>query len=297
MLARLRYNERQRSWPGLDLIVRRRMYRRLPALERATTDVDPAVRATALKRLAEFGGETELPGLLAQLESAPDERTLTAVQEALSTLCVRIGKPDVCADKLTARMAQAKPAQKAALLRVLGSVGGAKALSAARAAVGSGDKEVHAAAMNTLAEWPTSDVAPELLALARSSSVAEEKLECLRSYLRWAADSDVPARQRLAMCKDATGLIQRDEEKKLLLAALGGINSPEAVAQILPFVEDAATREEACVAVVNIAERMAKARNATKLAPKVLAALENVAQATSNVDIAKRAKAVLDANK
>jgi HEAT repeat protein len=156
---------------------------------------------------------------------------------------------------------------------------------------------VHAAALATLADWPSVDAAPELLKLARSLSLTEEKAQCLRSYLRWAADSDVPAKQRLTMCKDATTLAQQSQEKKLLLAALGGINSPEAVAQILPFVSESATREEACVAVVNIAERMARGRNATKLASSIITALDQVAQTTSNADLAKRAKTLVAGNK
>ena len=95
------------------------------------------------------------------------------------------------------------------------------------------------------------------------------------------------------MCKDAIGLISRTQEKKLLLAALGAINSQDAVGQILLFVDDTAVREEACVAIVSTAEKLTKGRNAKPLAPKMAAALEKVAQATSNADLAKRAKAAL----
>lgn len=297
VLALLANPDSKTKLVGLQLVAMRRMVSAVPALQKATTDGDPQVRAAALKYLAEFGGEPELPGLLTQLENASDVQTRAAVESALGTLCNRIGKPDVCADKLTARLAQATPATKAALLRVLGSVGGAKALATVRGAVGDSNAEVRTAAINALSDWPTADAAPELLALARSLGDAGEKLLCLRGVLRWAADSDVPAQQRLAYSQDAAGLIQRDEERKLLLAALGGINSPDAVAQILPFVDVATVREEACVAVVNIAERMAKSRNATKPTPGVISALEKVAQATASGDVAKRAKALLDANK
>ena len=160
-----------------------------------------------------------------------------------------------------------------------------------RAAVRDANKDVHAAAVTALCDWPTPDVAPELLTLARSAGDAEDKLECLRGYLRCARDADVPVKERLAMCKDATGLVSRTQEKKLLLAALGAINSQDAVEQILPFVDDTAGREEACVAIVSTAEKMTKGRNAKKLSPKMAAALEKVAQATSNADLAKRAKA------
>jgi len=294
ILAMLRSGNAATKQAALDLIARRRMVSAVTTLQIAATDTDPKVRAAALKQMAELGGETELPVLLAQLVATTDAPTLDALEAALGTLCTRLAQPDACAAQLITRMAQAKPTQQAALLRVLGAVGGQKALATARAHVSNTNPEIHAAALDALGDWPTPDVAPELLALARSLSSDDEKLACLRSYLRWAADSDVTTAQRLAMCKDATNLVQRDQEKRLLLAALGGIKSPDAIAQALPFLESPPTREEACIAVVNIAEKMAQAE---KLSPAVIAALQKVATTTTTTTVTKRAQTLLDADR
>ncbi len=297
VLALLASPDTKQKLIGIDQVARRRMAGAVPALEKTADSADPQLRAAALKQLGEFGGEPELTTLLNRLTRASSPDDLSALEEALSTLCGRIGKPELCGDQLIARLPQASAPQKAALLRVLGNVGGEKGLRAVRAGVDDANKEIHTAALEALRGWPTADAAPELLALARTGGSAEERTECLRSYLRWAADGDVPVKQRLTMCRQAAGLVERDAEKKLLLAALGGLNSPEAVTQIVTFLNQDGTREEACVAVVNIAERMSRGRNATKLPPVVIAGLEQVAKATANADLAKRAKTLLDANK
>jgi len=156
---------------------------------------------------------------------------------------------------------------------------------------------VHAAAVNALNSWTSAEAAPDLLALAKAGGSPADKQLGLRGYLRWAADGDVPAPRRLEMCREAAGLVERTEEKKMLLAALGGINQPGSLSLIIPFVDDAATREEACVAAVTVAEKMAQARNARKLSAEQIAGLEKIAQVTTNAELAKRAKAVAAANK
>ena len=61
----------------------------------------------------------------------------------------------------------------------------------------------------------------------------------LRSYLNLAVRGEMPVEQRIEMCKQAAGLVQRDEEKRLLLGTLGNIESPDAMNLILPYLSDA----------------------------------------------------------
>ncbi len=129
--------------------------------------------------------------------------------------------------------------------------------------------------------------------MARTANNPNDKTLCLRGYLGLAARPDLPVNQRLSMCRQVVGLIQRNAEKKLLLGALGSINSPDAFALIMPYLDDPATREEAGMASVAIAERLLRGRNAPKLAPKPIDALEKVVQVTANADLARRAKTLL----
>jgi hypothetical protein len=103
-----------------------------------------------------------------------------------------------------------------------------------------------------------------------------------------AANADLPADQRLAMCREASSLTQSADDKKRLLSALGGIPSADALALATPHLDDSALKEEASAACVTIAERLLKGKNAARVAPKVIEPLEKAARATSDAELAKR---------
>jgi HEAT repeat protein len=279
---------------GIELIVRRRMTAAVPDLLRAAGNSNPQVRLTALKKLGELAGLDQMPDLLDLLEKAKSGSDLDAAEQALSAVCVLASKPDVCSEALAARLALVQPAQKTALLRVLGAVGGAKALQSVRAALNDPSPETHTTAVRTLAAWNNVEAAPALLELARSAGDATEKMLCLRSYLGFAGHSDVPADQRLEMCRQAAPLVQKDEERKLLLAALGGLGSVDALELITGCLDNPGTKEEACTALVAIAEKLLQGNDSLRNAPKLVQPLEKVAQLTSNDQLAQRAKALLE---
>jgi hypothetical protein len=163
-----------------------------------------------------------------------------------------------------------------------------------RAAVSDPNAEVHAAAIRTLGAWATADAASDLLDLAKVAGNPTDKMICLRGYLRLAGQSEVPLDKRLAMCREAVPLAQQDEEKKLLLAALGSIVSVEAVDLITPYLDNSGTKEEAVTGIVSISDQLLKGNENAKAAPKLVEPLEKVAQVTANADLAKRAKALGD---
>ncbi len=282
---------------AMEIVSRRRMNEAIPQLRQAASDSDANIRTAALKRLGELAGVAEMPALLDLLAKSVNPQDLAAIEEALGAVCARAADSDASATQLIARLATAKPAQKAALLRVLVIAGGGKALDAVRSAVKDSNPEIRSVAIDAINSWTTADAAPDLVALAKSSGSPAEKQLGLRGYLRWAADNEIPPRRRLEMCREVAGLVERPEEKRMFLAALGGINQAGSLSLILPFLDDKDIRAEACVAAVNVAEKMAQGRTATKLAPELVAGLEKVAQVTTNAELAKRARAVVAANK
>jgi hypothetical protein len=167
-------------------------------------------------------------------------------------------------------------------------------LSAVRAAVSDPNAEVHAAAIRTLGSWSSVDAADELLGLAKTADSPSDKMICLRGYLRLAGQGELPIDKRLAMCRQAAPLAQKDDEKKLLLAALGTIASVEALDLIVPYLGEAGTKEEAASSVVDISDKLLKEKDSAKVAPKLIEPLDKAAQATANADLAKRAKDLLD---
>ncbi len=282
-----------RQITAMDLIVRRRMTAAIPALLEAVGGTDAKVRAAAVSKLGELAGSAELPQLLDLLAKAKTTEDVDAAEQALRSVCLRATNPDACVGQVEARLAQSQPAQKCALLAALGAIGGTNALRTVHSAVNDSNPEVHAAAIRALADWSTADAAPALLDLARRASTPTDKMICLRGYLAVAGRADLPADQRLAMCRQAVPLVQKVGEKKLLLAALGGIASAEALDLIKPYLDDAGTKEEASTAVVDISTKLLKGNDSAKLAPQLIAPLEKVTHNTGNPDLVKRAQKLL----
>jgi HEAT repeat protein len=290
--AMLNSKETNRQLTGLEMIGRRRMVTSIPALLKAAREADPKVRPVALSKVGELGGPAELPTLLDLLMSLKESQDLNAAEEAVSNICTKADNPQSYTEKLTGLLAKAQPAQKSALLRVLGIIGGTNALRAVRAAVDDSNAEVHTAAIRALCGWKTTDAASELLALAKTSGNPNDKTLCLRGYIGLAARPELSAGQRLSMCREAAALIERNDEKKLLLGALGGVNSTDAIELITPYLDEPATREEAGTAIAAIAEKLLKDADASA-ASKLVGPLQKTIEVTTNTDLARRAKALL----
>jgi HEAT repeat protein len=277
---------------GIELIGRRRMVEALPELLNAGTNSDVKVRVAAVKRIGELGGTKELPALIGFLNNGKDSQDTEAAQQALVAICGREQNPDESAAKLVDALGSAQTPQKLVLLRTLGSIGGQNPLKAVRAAVDDSNADIHTAALRELSSWKTIDALPELLGLAKSAANPTDKMVCLRGYLSWAGDTEMPAAKRLAMCQDIAPLVQQPDEKKLLLGTLGGITHPDAVTAIAPFLDDGAVKEEACSATVSIAEKILKDNKDKDVAAKLTAPLQKAAQVTANTGLADRAKAL-----
>jgi HEAT repeat protein len=294
IMSMLTGSAESRKTTAMDLIVRRRMLSATPALFGVADGSDAKLRTAAISKLGELAGPADLPALLDLLGKAKSPEDLEATEQALNAVCLRAPNADSCAAQVEARLAQSQPAQKCALLRVLGSVGGTSALRTVRAAVSDSNAEVHAAAIRVLGAWSTPDAADDLLEIARTASSSTDKLICLRGYLALVSHADLPTAQRLAMCRQAAALVQKDDEKRLLLAALGGIASVDSIDLIKPYLDDTATKEEATTGIVNISDKLLQGNDSAKLAPNLIEPLGKASQATQSAELTKRIQALLE---
>lgn len=272
---------------AIDILGLRRVTAATPALLKAAADADPSIRAAAAKSLGETAGIGDLPGLIQLIVHPKSDKDLAAMEAAVAVAAVRMPDRDACAQVVARAIAAAPPPAQAALLRTMGRVGGAKALEAVRSAVKDATPSVQETAVRVLAEW--SDVAAigDLAALAKSSQAKTHKILALRGYIRLIGLSAQAPAQKLALCKDAMSLADRDDEKRLVLGALGGVPSADALAIVVPFLANPATKDEAAAAAVAIGEKIAAANT-----PQVAEAMKKVLDATANADLQKRAKEV-----
>jgi HEAT repeat protein len=276
---------------ALDMAGRRHAASAVPVLLKAADGPDAAGRVGAIKALGEVATANDMPALIKLLTSAKSPAEAGAAEKSLSAVCARATNRDACADALVAPIAGATPDTKRALLRLLCSVGGAKALQSLRTAASDADTETRDAATRALCEWPDLDAAGDLLNLAKTGATPTYKLLGIRGYLRLAANADVQPPQKLDMCKQAAELIQRDDEKRLLLGVLGGVPTGPSLQMVATYLDNPGTKEEAATAAVAIVERMSRGRNAGPLPPVAGDVMEKVAKVSGNAELVKKATA------
>ncbi|MHC4073807.1 MAG: HEAT repeat domain-containing protein, partial [Planctomycetota bacterium] len=165
VVAMLKSDKVSERLTALELMGRRRMTASIPVLLEASGGADAQVRPAALRKVGELGGPAQVPALLDLLMRLDASKDLVAAERALIDVCGKGGDAESYAGRLTGLLAKANPEQKNALLRVLGAIGGSKALEAIRTAVKDSNPQVHAGAIRVLCGWKTADAAPDLLAL------------------------------------------------------------------------------------------------------------------------------------
>ena len=289
LMAMFNSSDTSQRLTALELIGRRRMTASVPTLLKAAGGADPQVRPAAIRMVGELGGPDQLPALLDLLMGTKATQDLEAAEQALSDIFARADNPQSYTDKITGLLAQAQPAQKGVLLRILSTIGGPDALKAVRAAVDDPNAEVRAAAIRALGRWKGADAAPDLLRLAKTSPDPSGRIAALRGYIGLVRDESLSTENKLAMCKEAAAMIQRDEEKKLLLGVLGEVPAVEALSMAMAHLSNPATKDEAAFAAVAIGEKIFEQKPG-----EVADAVAKVMQVTGNKDVARRAKAILN---
>ncbi len=271
----------------IDVVGQRRLAAAVPLLRQAADDSDPQIRAAALTAL---GSTVDLDGLAILIERAvkplkPEDAP--AARKALLEASIRMPDRDACAEQLMAALTRADADTQVALVEVLGAVGGPKALEALAAAATQGSPALKDAASRLLGEWMSADAAPVLLDVARRVSEGRYKNRALRGYLRIARQLDVPGPERVDMCRQALGLCQRDEEKRLVLEVLERNPSPQSLQLAASLLAQSPLRDDASRATLVIAEKILETDRAA-----AADAAQQVIAAKPSADLVERAKAL-----
>ena len=274
---------------AIRLAGKRLMEEARPALLAAARDADQDVRLAALKVLRDVAAPDDVPVLIKNLTSATDGAIAEAAEKALEAACGRSSDPAGCAEALRALLPEAKPALRVMLLRLLAGIGDKWSRQEVFRATEDADAHVRTAAYRLLGAWTAPEAASDLLRLATTSTDPAGRLLCLRACVRLAGTKGRPVGERLALCRQAAELIERGEEKKLLLGALGGMPDPGALALAGTFLDDPAVPEECGTAVLAIAESLAGTPHAGKAVP----VLRQLAGRFPGADVGRKAQALI----
>lgn len=170
-------------------------------------------------------------------------------------------------------------------MRALRRHGGPKALQAVKTTAENAGSEMQDDYIRILSDWPTAEVAEDLLAIARQSENETHRTLALRGYLRLAGLDDVPPGQRLTMCKTGLEIASRDEERQLALGTLAKVHTADALAVVIPYLDNANVRAEAAAAALSIGEALLP-----KNAEQVAVATDKIISLVKNPDLLRRAR-------
>jgi len=242
----------------ITLAGQRRIERALPAILRSAEDPDAGVRSAAVQAIGILGSDAQAADLVQLLQKTQNAKERGEIEMALLAISARAGTRSVPPVLALARNDDS--GLRIIALHVLASAGGPDALAAVKAATEDKDEGVRDEAVRTLSTWPNnwpedSGVAEPLLALAKSSAKSSYQVLALRGYLQYLqGNKQLKEDEKLAKVTDALPLIKRTEEKRLAIAAIGAAPNARALEMLVKFAEDPDLTEDACSAIVKLAE-------------------------------------------
>jgi len=238
----------------IEILAERRAFGAAGDLLPMALDADPAVRSAAMAALGQLAGRRDIPGMVQGVLKAEPGREREAAEKAVMFVCARIADAGQQAEPLLAAMESLGEANRTALLPVLGRVGGPAALRGVKAAIAASDPKLHEAGFQALCNWPDASVGAELARLSQTDPHPEHRIAAIRALVRVAplpdGRSDV---EKLELLKKALALCTRDAERNLALGRAQAIRIPETLRFLLPYLDQPAYAQQACLSIVELA--------------------------------------------
>ncbi|MDD4101350.1 MAG: FG-GAP-like repeat-containing protein [Kiritimatiellae bacterium] len=228
----------------------RKPHKAAPAALQYLDSVEPAVRTAALTLLTEIADEKQLTETFSAACKAEDPHEQRAAEKALAVLARKY--PEAATVAVRPLLAAAATEGRRALLTALGIAGRPDGLALVIETLGDADSEVADAALRVLAAWKDIAAAPALLRQAEAHRSNSLRIVALRGALRLIAQ-EPGLDARAEMCRKAAGLVQRDEERYLLIEAWASVPTPEAVAALKPYLDNPVFKNDALKALRIIA--------------------------------------------
>jgi HEAT repeat protein len=223
----------------------------------ACSDPDAGVRREAYAALPELLSTEDVPRVLDLLVRAATDADREGLRDALIGIGSRATTPDRGATVLAGALVTATtPSVRSALLRALGKLGGDTAFWAVQRALTDSDPAVADAALRGLCDWPDQAALDLLLKLAKDAPAETQRILALRAAVRLlGSNGPLPRAEVLDRYGAALALATRTDERKAVLAGLGGIADLRAAEMIRPELDKEAVRVEAAMALLGVARR------------------------------------------
>ena len=273
----------------LEVAADRRDRAAVAELVAASADTDPVVRQTAVRGLERLGGPQQVGPLVAALVKAPAGVERSNAEAAVVAVCTKNSGSDKATEAFLARFREAGEDERETLLPALGRIGGPGALAIVDELIASSDAGRRQFGLTALTRWPDAAVAGRIIDLRGKAPAGPERDMLLAALIRIAPlpDNKLDDRQKLELVQKTMTLCERPEDRVKLLERANAIRTVETFRFVVPYLDDPALAESACLSVVELAHNQ-KLRDANKA--EFVKALDKVMATTKNAELVERAE-------
>ncbi len=209
------------------------------------------VQVAAVRSLGALAAEEHLPLLVRLVKEAEHGEVSRAAEASLLEAGPRMR--DAAVQAVAPVIEGAEPERAAALLRVLGEVGGRDALKAVVPFTRDSRAAVRDAAVRVLTNWRGSEAAQALLEVGRTTQDKSHHTLAVRQYVEIARREVRDDRRKLEMFEKAMKVARTADLKRRVLGAVGDSKTLDALRFAASYLDDREVVEEAAVVVVSIA--------------------------------------------
>lgn len=221
---------------------------------------DPIVARAAYRVLARAGAGETLPQLVQKFAAIRNADLRSDVAGFVEQAVAATEPASLRTTAVRGALDRTREVEsRCALLALLPACGSDDALATLNEAVQQADARIRETALRALAEWPTMAAWNPLAEVWRQTDNPAQRSTTLRGLVRLADESN--AKPEAALIERYRTLLtgaRNDDERKLILGALGGAGHPDALALALPLLDNTAVRAEAEAAVKKIAKAIEK---------------------------------------
>ncbi|MCP4641204.1 MAG: hypothetical protein GY851_12255 [bacterium] len=250
----------------------------VPVLRELARHGDGGVRGAAALALAEVGDASDTELLCTCAADAEEAKERGEAERALIALGRKLDAPEPFVETVLSRLEKGNPELRCALLRVCGEFRNPRMVQALGRALDD-DATVRDAAVRALADSKDPGAVEHLLTVAETAQDLTQSVLALRGIARLASGDALEETVRGKALQRAITVATRADEKKLLLGALGGCHTTDALKCAEAHLEESDIVAEAAMAWSRIAAHVDMER------ADALAMLEKVKQASVSPEV------------
>ncbi|MCG8509433.1 MAG: hypothetical protein MI741_09415, partial [Rhodospirillales bacterium] len=261
------------------------------ALSKLSNADDADVARMALTFYGKLADDADsISSLVNRVSPQLEDPLLQAHVRAIITIARSHGYEELATTLAARRLSATRDSRmQEAYLNILGALPTDQSLAMLTKVISSKDHPSRDIAIRQLARWPDARAIPTLNKVIETTDNATQRAIVLRAMVQLATLEQVPTHQQLTHLQVAMKNAEDDATLKMVIGGFGKVKSPVALAKVLPYLDDPDLRDEAAVALLQIAEA-----TGAEDPSRTTKAMMNIIVTIDDPELTKRAQQVID---